>query len=238
MIALRYQENGHVTLPQNQPGKPQNRGTVYIYGTTQPKPNENFLDVFNQWNADGTGGDKRGRLIAAQPFDDGRCYQKNGGPIAASRISQYSHTASDPMGEDLWCQNDIKLPSDTPTGKPYTIYWVWDWPTAPGADPGLPKGKAEIYTTCIDIDITAAKKRDVLEIRQAPVSQIADGQIQVPAASAAPSGPNLNHAAIPSYVSSMMAAVAPGMSFPRPSSCPCDAATRAAPLSSFHMHIC
>lgn len=58
-IALRYQENGHVTLPQNQPGKPANRGMIYIYGTTQPKTDENFLDVFKQWTSDGTGGDKR-----------------------------------------------------------------------------------------------------------------------------------------------------------------------------------
>lgn len=40
MVALRYQENGHVTLPQNQPGKPSNRGTIYIYGTTQPSPDD------------------------------------------------------------------------------------------------------------------------------------------------------------------------------------------------------
>lgn len=75
LVALRYQENGHVTLPQNQPGKPANRGWVYIYGTTQPKFPEVFLDVFGQWNAEGTGGDKRGKLLAKQPFDDGQCYQ-------------------------------------------------------------------------------------------------------------------------------------------------------------------
>ena len=71
-IALRYQENGHVTLPQNQAGKPPNRGTVYIYGTTQPQQNEIFLNIFNVWNSDGTGGDKRGKLLATQNFDDGQ----------------------------------------------------------------------------------------------------------------------------------------------------------------------
>ena len=45
MVALRYQSNGHVTLPQNQPGKQPNRGTVYIYGTTQPKTTENYLGM-------------------------------------------------------------------------------------------------------------------------------------------------------------------------------------------------
>ena len=71
LVSLPYQENGHVTLPQNQPGKQPNRGLVYIYGTTQPKSPELFLDVFGQWTADGTGGDKRGKLLATQPFDDG-----------------------------------------------------------------------------------------------------------------------------------------------------------------------
>ena len=94
MVALRYQENGHVTLPQNQPGKPPNRGTVYIYGTTQPDPNEKFLDVFNKWNADGTGGDKRGKLVATQAFDDGHCYQVNGGNISEQRQKEFPHTAN------------------------------------------------------------------------------------------------------------------------------------------------
>ena len=78
MVALRYQENGHVTLPDTNPGKAPNRGTVYVYGTTEPSTNENFLDVFKQWNADGSGGNKKGKLLATQNFDDGQCYQING----------------------------------------------------------------------------------------------------------------------------------------------------------------
>ena len=35
-IAIRYQENGHVTLPQNNPEKPEKGGTVYVYGTKEP----------------------------------------------------------------------------------------------------------------------------------------------------------------------------------------------------------
>ncbi|KAL9130287.1 MAG: hypothetical protein Q9217_001498 [Psora testacea] len=185
MIALRYKENGHVTLPQNQPGKPANRGNVSIYGTTQPKPNENFLDVFKQWNEAGTGGDKRGKLLATQPFDDGQCYQVNGGDISKSRQQQHPHPADKVTGEDLWCQNDIKLPSDVPTGKPYALYWVWNWPTEPGVDPGLPKGKAEIYTSCMDIDVKAgSQSRSLNEARDV-------------------SGQNFNNMAIPSYMSLM-----------------------------------
>ncbi|PWY78587.1 hypothetical protein BO94DRAFT_588300 [Aspergillus sclerotioniger CBS 115572] len=152
-IALRYQENGHVTLPWNQPGKPKNRGTVYVYGTTEPKEEENFVDVHKVWNRNGTGGDRRGVLLSQQNFDDGRCYQINNGNISEYRQKVYPHEADPLMGADLWCQQDIALPSNAPSGKLYTLYWVWDWPTAPGVDPSLPEGKLEMYTTCIDVEV-------------------------------------------------------------------------------------
>ena len=57
------------------------------------------------------------------------------------------------MGVNMWCQQDIALPANAPSGQPYTLYWVWDWPTAPGVDPGVPNGKQELYTTCMDVDI-------------------------------------------------------------------------------------
>ena len=154
-IALRYQENGHVTLPQNQPGKPANRGTVFVYGTTQPKSDDNLLAIHKVWNADGSGGDKRGVLLSTENFDDGQCYQVNPSDISQQRQKQFSHQANNLMGGDLWCQQDIALPTNAPSGQLYTLYWVWDWPTAAGADPGLPDGKQEIYTTCMDIDVVA-----------------------------------------------------------------------------------
>lgn len=157
-IALRFQENGHVTLPQNQPGKPKNRGTVYVYGTTDPKEDEKFLDIHKVWNKDGTGGDKRGVLLSKQDFDDGRCYQVNGGKISQNRQTKFPHQADKTMGADMWCQQDIALPSNAPNGKPYTLYWVWDWPTEPGKDHSLPDGKQELYTTCMDVDVTGGTK--------------------------------------------------------------------------------
>lgn len=160
-IALRFQENGHVTLPQNQPGKPKNRGTVYVYGTTDPKEDEKLLDVHKVWNKAGTGGDKRGVLLSVQNFDDGRCYQINKGNISENRQSKYPHQANKLMGADMWCQQDIALPSNATAGKPYTLYWVWDWPTAPGKDPSLPNGKQEIYTTCMDVDVVDRPKTHV-----------------------------------------------------------------------------
>lgn len=169
LVALRYQENGHVTLPQNQPGKPENRGNVFIYGTTQPSETDTFLGIHKQWNAAGTGGDKRGKLLATQPFDDSQCYQINGGEISVGRQAQFPHQANQLMGADLWCQNDIAIPSDAPAGKPYTLYWVWEWPTAPNVDPGLPKGKEETYTTCMDIDLeTASQSNSKVAARAAP----------------------------------------------------------------------
>ena len=200
LVSLRYAENGHVTLPQNQLGKPKNRGTVYIYGTTQPKFPELLLDVFGNWTADGTGGDRRGRLLATQPFDDGYCYQVNGGDISTTRQAAHPHEPNPVTGSDLWCQNDIAIPTDAATGKPYTIYWVWDWPTEPGVDANLPKGKAELYTTCMDVDIVAkpASKRRVKARQQAAPS----------------AGNNLNSAAIPAYVHSLTASPAPASPAP------------------------
>lgn len=151
MVTLRYQENGHVTLPENQPGKPPNRGTIFVYGTTQSAPDDKLLDV-TQWNADGSAGNKKGKLLGTYNYDDSQCYQVNGGPISAQRQKQFPHTADKLMGGDLWCSNAVALPKDTASGKPYTLYWVWNWPTAVGT-PGQPQGKNEVYTTCMDIDI-------------------------------------------------------------------------------------
>jgi hypothetical protein len=155
-VALRWQENGHVTLPQNQPGKPANRGNVYVYATSDPKDDDTFLGIHEQWNPEGTGGDKRGKLLSVSSYDDGRCYQVNGGAISTQRQTEFSHTPSPLTGADLWCQQNFALPADAPDGKPLTLYWVWSWNTQAGIDPGLPNGKTEIYTSCLDIDIALA----------------------------------------------------------------------------------
>ncbi|KAL8673044.1 MAG: hypothetical protein Q9168_002506 [Polycauliona sp. 1 TL-2023] len=191
MVALRYQENGHVTLPQNQPGKPPNRGTIYIYGTTDPKPDEKFLSVHKVWNADGTGGDKRGKLLTTQPFDDGQCYQMNGGQISAQRQGEFKHKADQLMGQDNWCQNDFKIPKDAPSGKPYTVYWVWDWDTAPGT-PGQPQGIIEKYTTCMDISVSQGQGMSQSKAADSGAAKFAVGQ-------------DINSAAIPNYVQKLNA---------------------------------
>jgi len=90
--------------------------------------------------------------LSTQNFDDGQCYQVNGGSISQQRQQEFKHDFDSLMGADLWCQQDIEIPSTAPSGQPYTLYWVWDWPTLPGTS-GFPDGKQEIYTTCMDVDI-------------------------------------------------------------------------------------
>ncbi|KAK4091910.1 hypothetical protein Purlil1_3749 [Purpureocillium lilacinum] len=127
-VALLHLENGHVTLPQNQPGKPLNRGTVYLYGTTQPKPQERLFDVHLRWAADGQGGDKRGRLLATRNYDDGQCFQDNHQPLAQERVAKFSGDGAS-ADKELKCQSVVTIPKDAKPGSVYTVYWYWDWPT-------------------------------------------------------------------------------------------------------------
>jgi hypothetical protein len=155
---MKYLENGHVTLPQNQPGKPLAGGTVFVFGTTQPSENEKLIDVL-QWSADGTGGNQLGRLLTAQNFDDGRCYQINSDTISVARQKGFPNPTPGQPGSinEQWCETDVFIPSDVQANSMYTLYWVWQWPTEPGA-PGLPHGKDEYYTSCSDLDIVAGPK--------------------------------------------------------------------------------
>jgi hypothetical protein len=158
-IAIRYQENGHVTTADTIAGKPEKGGTVYVYGTTEPKNDEKLVDVL-QWTQDGKGGDKRGVLLAMNDYDDGRCYLNNDTPIATERKKMdpaymAGTPQSGPANSVMYCETDVKLPDTIEQGKPYTLYWVWQWPTLPGTV-GLPNGKDEYYSTCIDVDITSA----------------------------------------------------------------------------------
>jgi hypothetical protein len=149
-IALIYEENGHVTLLDRSPTKPIGSGTVFVYGTKQPSNSDTYLGIHRVWNAEGTGGDKRGKLLATRPFDDGQCYQNNTSPLAESRRAKLGT-----LGNDLPCQNDVQLPEDAGTSGTYTLYWLWEWPTLDNVT-----GKVianESYTTCMDIDMTPGK---------------------------------------------------------------------------------
>ncbi|TKA76551.1 hypothetical protein B0A49_01807 [Cryomyces minteri] len=156
-VAMKYLENGHVTLPATQLGKPQAGGPIFVFGTTSPSATEKLTDVL-QWTADGSGGDKRGRLLAAQNYDDLRCHQINSGTISQQRQQQFPDRPADRTmgtGNEQWCETDVQMPMDAKAGAPLTLYWVWQWPTAAGKDAGLPDGKDEFYTTCSDVDVVA-----------------------------------------------------------------------------------
>ena len=149
-IAMTYQENGHVTLLQNSPAKPVGSGTIYIYGTKQPANTDTYLGIHRVWDTAGTGGDKRGKLLATRPFDNGQCFQNNTSPLAESRRKQFN-----PLGNDLKCQSDVQIPSEAGTAGMYTLYWVWEWPTLDTKTGAVITN--ESYTTCMDIDMTAGQ---------------------------------------------------------------------------------
>ncbi|KAF1351301.1 hypothetical protein BDV97DRAFT_280357, partial [Delphinella strobiligena] len=154
-IAMKYLENGHVTLPQNQKRKPKAAGTVFIYATTQPSDTEKIADVL-EWTSNGSGGNKRGNLIGSQNFDDGRCHQLNSGAISLQRQQQFpDRVPGQPTSQvEQWCESDVQIPASlAKSGETLTIYWVWQWPTEPGQDPSLPDGKDEYYTSCSDVMI-------------------------------------------------------------------------------------
>ncbi|KAK4998475.1 hypothetical protein LTR66_002293 [Elasticomyces elasticus] len=144
---MKYLENGHVTLPDDQKGKPHAGRTVFIYGTTQPSRTETITDVL-KWTADGSSGTKKGLLLAAQNYDDGRCHQRNGGTTSVQRQGEFAdHEPNDPENTnplELWCESDVQVPS---TAR------VWQWPTTPDVNPIVPNGKDEYYTSCADFDI-------------------------------------------------------------------------------------
>lgn len=149
-IVLRHQENGHVTLLNPPVGK-ESPGLVYVYGTSFPRSNDTILSIHKVWSESGLDGDRRGKLLSVQGFDDGRCYQINDTPISQERQKLFPRLVSDPVeGADIWCRVWVTLPLDLESGMTYTLYWVWDWPTSPVDGQA---GKTEIYTSCIDIVI-------------------------------------------------------------------------------------
>jgi len=165
-VAMKYLENGHVTLPQNQLGKPGSAGLVYVYATTTPVVNETLTNVLS-WTTNNTL--SQGRLLTIQNFDDGRCYQINSGSISVARQKKFPDPIPGQPGSvhEQWCETNIQVPTDAQTG-PLTVYWVWQWPTMPNADPGVPNGKDEIYTTCSDFQIvtnSTIHKTDTSEVQ-------------------------------------------------------------------------
>ncbi|KAI5310868.1 hypothetical protein KEM55_005990 [Ascosphaera atra] len=162
-VSLFYEDNGHVTYPWNQKGKQPGGGHVYIYGKkgggdVSKLTFESIWDPEKHDFKDPGDNDSSGlKLLATRNFDDGYCHQ-GGGPVKDSNISAYRNqiykiNEQDPlMGVNLWCQSNVKLPQDA--SDKYTMFWIWNWRTQAHIDPALPDGKDEIYTTCLDVDIS------------------------------------------------------------------------------------
>jgi len=177
-IAIQHMENGHVTRPEfSDTHKPINRGTIYLYGTTQNDlSGYNIVDVHLTWTADGKGGDGKGRLLATRNYDDGRCHQAL--PIDGDltgmwgvRNSAFPPPMVPPMNDALWCQSDVQIPSDLKPGQTYTMLWVWDWPTMSKTGVKVPPATydwnatldgpphitgQQIYTSVVDLAIVDA----------------------------------------------------------------------------------
>jgi hypothetical protein len=151
-ISMRYLENGHVTLPANQVGKPGSGGLVYIYATTQPKSDQKLLDTLS-WTT--TSDLSEGRLLAINNYDDGRCFQISGSAMSVQRQKEFADPIPGQPGtnQERWCESNFQLPANISDGN-LAVYWVWQWPTLPNMDPGLPNGKDEIYSTCSDFVIS------------------------------------------------------------------------------------
>lgn len=123
-IAILHLENGHVTTKAE--GRPLNSGTIFLYGTSEPKDEDRLFDIHLIWNKDGTGGDGRGKLLGTRNYDDSQCYEGN--PASQVAVERSAKNKALPA-DTLACQSDIQLPKDLKPGSTYTIYWYWDWPT-------------------------------------------------------------------------------------------------------------
>ncbi|KAK6431340.1 hypothetical protein LTR95_012499 [Oleoguttula sp. CCFEE 5521] len=147
-VALRYRENGDISVPT--PNK-LTFGTLSVYGTANPIEGEVLSGVHHVWNRNATGGDRRGRLLARQSFDDGSCYTDDNSILSTSRAALGQPPHDDLDGQQLACRIEVDVPGDVPSASTYSLYWVWDWPTYSAVGPG--KVKDEMYTTCIDLYI-------------------------------------------------------------------------------------
>ncbi|MCJ1313653.1 hypothetical protein MMC25_007332 [Agyrium rufum] len=146
-IALRYQENGHISLPLP-PGK-LDAGTIYLYGTLTSMPSDQVLSIHRKWNAAGTGGDRRGLLMAERSFDDLECYQT---PQENRTVYNSRHILFPPdpgQGQNRWCRITFEMPeymgeTQLGAGQILSVYWVWDWSS---------NSTVQIYTTCLDVQL-------------------------------------------------------------------------------------
>ena len=165
-ITLRYQENGHITLPDITPGKMKS-GEVYVYGTFAAQSSHTLRQIHHVWPLTDFVDSESGFLLTQSPFDDGRCYQINNGSISRQRQAMFPHPPDPPEGENVWCGTNLTIPSAVfPCSAQHgqvgqdlvlSLYWVWEWPgTATHAT------AEQFYTTCLDVVVRGAGTQEVL----------------------------------------------------------------------------
>ena len=111
-------ENGHITR-QPIEGPNGSTGSVRWYGT-ESYSSDTTLGEVRAWTGDGQGGNKEGRLIGENPFDDRICAESNNSKVSSDRQ----------VGLDkptLPCKGSFTLPGGLKPGSTYTVYWVWDF---------------------------------------------------------------------------------------------------------------
>ncbi|KAK0734348.1 hypothetical protein B0T26DRAFT_602369, partial [Lasiosphaeria miniovina] len=212
-VAIQYTENGHVTRSESMPNQPRpvNRGTVYVYGTTENDlSNSNLIDIHLKWTADGTGGNKQGKLLATRNYDDGQCHEAMsaaGDPVGISKYRFQNFNSGD---GGLSCQTDFQIPTDIAVGKTLTVIWVWDWPVMSEAGVAVTpasynansstSGKPyvvlpELYTGVVDYKIVDPCDDSLGSVR-GPTCKAANGKFVVQFAKQ----PNIAVAAIKSHM--------------------------------------
>jgi hypothetical protein len=138
-LLLLYQENGHVTKIEQDPGH-RNSGAITVFGTSYPSPTDSLQHMTVE-----SGIVEGLSLLRESNFDDGVCYQDNGSEKANER-KKMNHTRPRLAveGPDVWCSVEVTLPTSLSVSDVYTLYWIWNFD---GAD------FVERYTTCIDVTI-------------------------------------------------------------------------------------
>ncbi|KAF2680665.1 hypothetical protein K458DRAFT_407146 [Lentithecium fluviatile CBS 122367] len=140
-IMLMYQENGHVTKIKDDFGHNRNSGTVTVIGTMYSLPTDTLQGVLSAASKNTSS-----QILRIASFNDGNCYQANGTPEAEHRKSAHQRLHLEIEGPDLWCSQNVQLPSHIQPGDVYTLYWLWDFDGV---------GFEERYTTCLDIQVVA-----------------------------------------------------------------------------------
>jgi hypothetical protein len=138
-LILFYQENGHVTKIDGDPGH-LNSGTISVFGSSYSSAADTLQNITDTIHPmEGV------TLLRESSFDDGLCYQDNGSPKANMRkMIKHNRPRLEVQGPDIWCAIEVELPVELNPAEIYTLYWIWNFD-------GI--GFVERYTTCIDVII-------------------------------------------------------------------------------------